>query len=184
MTRSPLSCFHSTLLVLAHPPSPSGMPFQKWNCRTSPLSLLALFDSHTSVLQKLETPTLFPRCMFHKADSRAPEQHNCLIRAPSSPARWHPCYWRDCPRQVLTSLQSDRDADDSEAGAKEKRSPHGPHPLEEEIKVSCPVASLLETDRTQPCGARGCRLWLSGWEVLCDVLASVLTVLGYAGQVT
>lgn len=37
MTRSPLSCFHSTLLLLAHPPSPSGTPFQKWNCRTSPL---------------------------------------------------------------------------------------------------------------------------------------------------
>lgn len=114
---------------LAHPPGPSETPFQKWDCRTYPLSLLALFNRHTSVLQKLEMPTLFLRCMFHKADSiRLPSSTTASSKPPAllpvgisvteGPARDRP----SCPRQ------SDRYADDSGAGAK-KRRPPDPHPF-------------------------------------------------------
>lgn len=161
MTRSPLSCFHSILLVLAHPRGPSDTPFQKWDCRTYPLSLLALFNRHTSVLQKLEMPTLFLRCMFHKADSiRLPSSTTASseplallpvgISVTEGPARDRP----SCPRQ------SDRYADDSGAGAK-KRRPPDPHPFRGN-KGQLYRGFITATDQTQPWGAQGRQLWHPG----------------------
>ena len=175
MTCSPLSCFRSILLVLAFPPSPSETPFQKWDCRTYLLSLLALFNRCTSVLQKLEMPTLFLRCMFHRTDCIGLPSSTTASSEPPAPlpigisvtegtARKGP----HVPGRV-TGMQT------TWGRVQRREGLEVPTHSKEEIKVSSTVASPLKWTKRSPGGpgAAGCGIlgkmscvpsWLQSWQ--------------------
>ena len=175
MTCSPLSCFRSILLVLALPLSPSETPFQKWDCWTYLLSLLALFNWHTSVLQKLETPTFFLRCMFHKTDCIGLPSSTTASSEPPAPLPVGISVTEGTARKGphvpgrATGMQTTR-------GLVQRREGRAvPTHSKEEIKVSSTVASPLKRNKRSPGGpgVAGCGIlggmscvpsWLQSWQ--------------------